>query len=569
MADTIKEFLVGLAFKVDEKTLKTFTAEIDNATKAVTNLASRVSGTALAIAAGVSAYASSLEELYFASNKANSTAEGMRALEKTAQGLGASASEATSSVQALARYMRTNPGGESYIQSIGGQTRDANGELLKTEEILKSLGIAFRGRDKFIAQQQSGYLGINEDVFRAITSGEFGRRLEENKKKYENSGLTKATQDAHRFMDQLRELQIYLESFAVKVSDALMRVLGGDMDKFAVWFEKNGPLIAQRTAEIAVAFVKFSGIVGGAIVWVVDKLIELDKATDGWSTKIIALIAVVNLLGGASLIGGIISLASAFAKLGLSINGAGIFAAIGKLGIVAAAGYGGWKIGEEISKSLSIETNDAIGGTIATVLARFGSKEAQDSLNTNIDRGFSLTGKTKPNGTSGDVAAWFQRQGWTKEQSAGLAANLQVESGFNPRAVGDKGKAIGIAQWHPDRQADFERMSGKSLQVASLEEQLAFVQYELTRGRYAGVGRALGQTRGASEAGDLISRRYEIPANGDVEAMRRGQLAAQIAQTTTINVNGGNDAAATAREVAAQQVRVNQDLTRNLRAGVF
>lgn len=553
MADTIKEFLVGLAFKVDEKTLKTFTAEIDNATKAVTNLASRVSGTALAIAAGVSAYASSLEELYFASNKANSTAEGMRALEKTAQGLGASASEATSSVQALARYMRTNPGGESYIQSIGGQTRDANGELLKTEEILKSLGIAFRGRDKFIAQQQSGYLGINEDVFRAITSGEFGRRLEENKKKYENSGLTKATQDAHRFMDQLRELQIYLESFAVKVSDALMRVLGGDMDKFAVWFEKNGPLIAQRTAEIAVAFVKFSGIVGGAIVWVVDKLIELDKATDGWSTKIIALIAVVNLLGGVTLVSGILKLAAAFTTLGTA-------AATG-----AAAAGGGmaamiWGLAKKlgVGAALALHTGELNSGEDAE-LARIRGDKATPPTQTG----------QRPNGTSGDVAAWFQRQGWTKEQSAGLAANLQIESGFNPRAVGDKGKAVGIAQWHPDRQADFERMSGKSLQVASLEEQLAFVQYELTRGRYAGVGRALGQTRGASEAGELISRRYEIPANGDVEAMRRGQLAAQIAQTTTINVNGGSDPAATAREVAAQQARVNQDLTRNLRVGVF
>src|SRR5260363_90445 len=48
-------------------------------------------------------------------------------------------------------------------------------------------------------------------------------------------------------------------------------------------------------------------------------------------------------------------------------------------------------------------------------------------------------------------------QGWTHKQAAGIVANLKIESGLNPKAVGDGGKAYGIAQWHPPRQAEFRR----------------------------------------------------------------------------------------------------------------
>jgi hypothetical protein len=37
-------------------------------------------------------------------------------------------------------------------------------------------------------------------------------------------------------------------------------------------------------------------------------------------------------------------------------------------------------------------------------------------------------------------------RGWSKEQSAGLVGNLIVESGLRTDAVGDGGKARGVAQ---------------------------------------------------------------------------------------------------------------------------
>lgn len=129
---------------------------------------------------------------------------------------------------------------------------------------------------------------------------------------------------------------------------------------------------------------------------------------------------------------------------------------------------------------------------------------------------------------SRQAVEYFQQHGWTKEQAAGLAANLQRESMFAPGAVGDKGAAYGIAQWHPARQAEFARVFGKPIQGSTLQEQLAFVQYELTQGSESAAGDRLKTARTASEAAGIVSSRYERPGDTEGEMARRGRMAESI-----------------------------------------
>lgn len=124
---------------------------------------------------------------------------------------------------------------------------------------------------------------------------------------------------------------------------------------------------------------------------------------------------------------------------------------------------------------------------------------------------------------------YFMAQGWTREQAAGLVANLKQESNFNEGAVGDSGKAYGIAQWHPDRQAAFRKKFGKDIRQASFEEQLAFVQYELTEGSESGAGKRLKMAGSAGEAGAVVSQYYERPADKYGEMRKRGDAAKNIA----------------------------------------
>ena len=137
------------------------------------------------------------------------------------------------------------------------------------------------------------------------------------------------------------------------------------------------------------------------------------------------------------------------------------------------------------------------------------------------------TSKSPAGGIKEEQAAmaYFQAQGWTKEQAAGLAANIKRESAFRPDAVGDNGKAYGIAQWHPDRQAEFKKKFGKDIQGSTLEEQMAFMHYELTQGNERKAGNILKGTTGAAEAAAVVSKHYERPANREGEAAKRGRMA--------------------------------------------
>jgi hypothetical protein len=111
-------------------------------------------------------------------------------------------------------------------------------------------------------------------------------------------------------------------------------------------------------------------------------------------------------------------------------------------------------------------------------------------------------------GSATEALQFFISKGWSKEQAAGIVGNLQAESNFKTDAVGDNGKAYGIAQWHPDRQQIFERQYGKSIKEASFKEQLEFVDWELNNNEKK-AGNAIRNAKTAEEAASLTDQLYE------------------------------------------------------------
>lgn len=122
---------------------------------------------------------------------------------------------------------------------------------------------------------------------------------------------------------------------------------------------------------------------------------------------------------------------------------------------------------------------------------------------------------------------YFVKQGWTREQAAGIAASLERESSWNEKNVGDKGQAFGLGQWHPDRQANFKKQFGKDIKDATLGEQLAFVDWELKNTEKAAGDRLRG-AKTAREAGGIVSQYYERPKDRQGEVDYRGGLAENI-----------------------------------------
>jgi hypothetical protein len=118
------------------------------------------------------------------------------------------------------------------------------------------------------------------------------------------------------------------------------------------------------------------------------------------------------------------------------------------------------------------------------------------------------------------AVGYLQQKGWTREQASGIVANLQAESGvnLNTKALGDSGSAAGVAQWRGSRQADFQRVIGKPVTSANLNEQLEFVDWELKNTERA-AGDRIRATKTAADAAIATDKFYER-SNGLARAKR-------------------------------------------------
>jgi hypothetical protein len=237
----------------------------------------------------------------------------------------------------------------------------------------------------------------------------------------------------------------------------------------------------------------------------------------------------VQTIGGwKNVLAGLLALKAAeFVAPLLLLTGAltGVSTALLAVSAAAATGYG---IGKYIDEMLPDTTKGAIGEWVARFMATFGSEEAKKAL---IDSGAAPQssifdvyddvmqgakekyGRFKE-GLSGQkeqiAIDFFKGKGWTQEQAIGIVANFKAESGLKTDAVGDGGQAYGIAQWHPDRQERFKQWAGHDIRRSSLNEQLAFAQYELeTTEKAAAVKIRAAKT--AAEATNAAQIHYERP----------------------------------------------------------
>jgi len=91
----IKEFLVGLGFKIDEKGQKRFVDTIGAATVQAAELGAAATAAATAVVAAVAKISDGLEQLYFASQRSKASVEAIQALDFAARQFGAGAREPT------------------------------------------------------------------------------------------------------------------------------------------------------------------------------------------------------------------------------------------------------------------------------------------------------------------------------------------------------------------------------------------------------------------------------------------------------------------------------------------
>jgi hypothetical protein len=415
----------------------------------------------------------------------------------------------------------------------------------------------------------------------AMKDPAFMARLKEIRGQSAGNGFDKAQAGAHEFMVSLRELGRTGENVGIQVEAALQQKIGPQLKEFTNWAEQNAPMIADRIADVGQKIIDVAEEIKPALSWVVDELKDLDTSTGGLSTKILLGVGAFKLLGGFQLVRGVWQMVGAVRALGVASSTAG--AGMGLLGRAGVAGVAAWG-GLEAAKALGLPDTDQdkgindlkkddwwhasfdlpAGQFLGSMWQRF-TGHSNEEITARLEAQKAAGGNlSKTAETSAMAMNLFTKLGWSKDQAAGIVANLNHESSLNAGAVGDNGSAFGIAQWHQDRQAAFAQWAGHDIRQSNLMEQLRFVDYELRHGAERRAGALLNAATNANQAGEIVSRYYERPAASDIEAARRGSMAAQLSANTQIYVSGTADPAETARQVAAAQGGVNDGLVRTM-----
>lgn len=116
---------------------------------------------------------------------------------------------------------------------------------------------------------------------------------------------------------------------------------------------------------------------------------------------------------------------------------------------------------------------------------------------------------------------------WTREQAAGIAGSFMQESQGKADARNPNSGAYGLGQWLGSRVKDFEAWSGKSLKGSTLDDQIAFFNYE-TEHKEKRAGDRIRATSTAADAADAHAKYYERPGAHEINLERRRAYAAQI-----------------------------------------
>ena len=162
----LREYLVALGFKIDPVGQKKF----DDGVGGIDKRVSALGKTMLSVAAGASAmvlqFAFSMEKLYYSSKRAESSAGSLQALAFGAGQVGLSAEHIKASIEGMARAMRSNPGLEGLLNSLGVPVtgRDKADVLMDMVEQLKKM-------PQYLAQQYAGLFGIDPDSLFMLTEG--------------------------------------------------------------------------------------------------------------------------------------------------------------------------------------------------------------------------------------------------------------------------------------------------------------------------------------------------------------------------------------------------------------
>jgi muramidase (phage lysozyme) len=335
-SNVIREFLVRVGY--EEKGREQITKSLGSITGQAAELALAFKGAASSIQDAVGIMASNLEQIYFLSQRSNATAESIKAIGFAAAQVGSSVDAARTSLDNLGRVLWSNPAGESFLQSLGVQTRDANGKLIETGKLFDDLLRAARTRPPAVQLGIASFFGIDVNLLRA-SGAEFEKEEARHRKILAAAHIDtkRATEDSHFLGVEWRSLGAAVGALGDKIASSFSRESGEQINRFTTWLTNNFDTIVAVIEWAVDSVIKFGRVFEefGRGLWqfAVDAKNAWDKLDDD-SKGLLATFAAITL--------GLWALSLAFA-----LSPVGRVLALGAAFVTLYTDYQQWKQGAE------------------------------------------------------------------------------------------------------------------------------------------------------------------------------------------------------------------------------
>ncbi|ASL91623.1 lytic transglycosylase [Serratia marcescens] len=463
-AETIKDFLISLGFDIDEAGGRKFESVVSGVTMNAIKMGAAVEAAALTIVGFTTKIASSLDRLYWQSQRTGATANNIRAIGYAFSQAGGSVEGFNGTLDNLARFLRSTPGAEGFLRNLGIQTRDAAGNLRDTAQLVTLVGDKLAKMPYYRANQYAQILGIDESTLLAMRRGVKGF-TSDYQSMLQATGFDsqKAAEQSNKFMTQMRGLANLFGIMRDKIGGNLAGGLAGNLESFRKNILLNFPKIEGTITAVlkkvlsladSIMTLVYRGVQGaGDLMRWWDRL---DDTTKGLIKVLGGLLLAWRMLNSAFLtspIGMVTALIAALVALYDDYQ-------VWKEGGDSLINWGKWKpeidaamkgikelrdsifsVGQEIAKLLNIDLKSwSLKGDIADLTKQFGEFGKMmtmigDLINALKDGNWSEVGRL-------GKALLSQGQGNPDAlpavtDSANSAADwVKDKTGFDPRSVG-------------------------------------------------------------------------------------------------------------------------------------
>ena len=266
-AETLKDFLISLGFKVDDAGARKFDAIVTGATLKAIELGTKVELAAASVVAFTAKVASGLDNLYWASQRTGATVQGIKQIGFAVSQMGGSVDAARGSLESLAQFIRTSPGAEGFLNRLGVQTRDASGNMRDRTTIFTGVGQRLSSMPYYRANQYAQMLGMDENTLLAMRRG-IGEYMGQYNAMKKAIGFNpdQAAAASNRFMTSLRSFGEMAGMARDKIGSNLAGGLAGAIDNLRRQILDNFPKI-ERTINAVVKGILWMGEAVGRVVY--------------------------------------------------------------------------------------------------------------------------------------------------------------------------------------------------------------------------------------------------------------------------------------------------------------